>query len=109
MVRYSNECTYMYIFFQSVKALEEWKKHLLRSVNKDRARSDVIEKLSDGDVPIERDLAMKHLPMMYNQSNWFSRRGLNLQITVGIYNIDCVIHSHTIVHIFHNANQDGIT
>lgn len=41
--------------FQSVKALEEWKKHLLRSVNKDRARSDVIEKLSDGDVLIERD------------------------------------------------------
>lgn len=59
MVRYSNEC-------KGVSRIE--KKHLLRSVNKDRARSDVIEKLSDGDVPIERDWAMKHLPMMYNQS-----------------------------------------
>lgn len=69
MVLYSNNCICKQFFtFKSVKALEEWKKHLLRSVNQDRARSHVIENLSDGEVLIERDWAMKLLPMMYRES-----------------------------------------
>lgn len=100
-----------YSLSQSVKALEEWKKHLLRSVNQDRARSHVIENLSDGEVLIERDWAMKLLPMMYreSQSKWFAKRGMNWHITVGTYIINGVLHSHTIVHIFDNANQDAVT
>lgn len=91
--------------------MEEWKKHLLRSVNQDRARSHVIENLSDGEVLIERDWAMKLLPMMYreSQSKWFAKRGMNWHITVGTYIINGVLHSHTIVHIFDNANQDAVT
>lgn len=91
--------------------MEEWKKHLLRSVNQDRARSHVIENLSDGEVLIERDWAMKLLPMLYreSQSKWFAKRGMNWHITVGTYIINGVLHSHTIVHIFDNANQDAVT
>lgn len=91
--------------------MEEWKKHLLRSVNQDRAQSHVIENLSDGEVLIERDWAMKLLPMMYreSQSKWFAKRGMNWHLTVGTYIINGVLHSHTIVHIFDNANQDAVT
>lgn len=43
-------------------------KALAEIISQDRARSHVIENLSDGEVLIERDWAMKLLPMMYRES-----------------------------------------
>ncbi|XP_078338287.1 uncharacterized protein LOC111121882 isoform X2 [Crassostrea virginica] len=100
-----------YTLSQSLKALEDWKKHILRSVNQDKARSDICEDLKDDEVLIERDWAMKFLPLFYreSQSKWFGKRGLNWHIAVGTYKKDGNLHSHTIVHIFDNANQDTLT
>ena len=54
---------------------------------------------------------MKFLPLFYreSQSKWFGKRGLNWHIAVGTYKKDGNLHSHTIVHIFDNANQDTLT
>ncbi|XP_061188663.1 uncharacterized protein LOC133196824 [Saccostrea echinata] len=100
-----------YTLAQSVKASEEWKKHILRSVNQDRARSDILESIGEDQVLLERDWAMKFLPMMYreSQSKWYGKRGLNWQLTVGTFNVNNDLHSHTIVHVFNNANQDATT
>ncbi|XP_062568266.1 uncharacterized protein LOC134230450, partial [Saccostrea cucullata] len=100
-----------YTLAQSVKALEEWKKHILRSVNQDRARSDILENIGEDQVLLERDWAMKFLPMMYreSQSKWFGKRGLNWHMTVGTFKVNEDLHSHTIVHVFDNANQDATT
>lgn len=56
---------------------------ILRSVNQDRARSDVIEGLTESVVLLERNWAMKFLPMMYREL--FGKRELNWHISVGIY------------------------
>lgn len=81
---------------------------ILRSVNKDRSRSDVIEGLTKSVVLLERNWAMKFLPMMYREfhSKLFGKRELNWHISVGTYKTDEVNHSHTIIHVFDNARQN---
>lgn len=78
---------------------------VLRSVNQDQARSDVIEGLTESVVLLERNWAMKFLPMMYREL--FGKRELNFHISVGTYKTDEVIHSHTIFHVFDNARQNN--
>lgn len=77
---------------------------ILRSVNQDRARSDVIEGLAESVVLLERNWAMKFLPMMYREL--FGKRELNYHISVGTYKTNEVIQSHTIIHVFDNARQN---
>ena len=91
--------------------MEEWKKHILRSVNQDRARTQILDHLTENETLLERDWAMKFLPMMYreSQSKWFAKRGLNWHISVGTFKKEGATHSHTIVHVFDNANQDAAT
>lgn len=93
-----------YTLSESVKAVTDWKMHILRSVNQDGARSDVIEGLTESEVLLERDWAMTFLPMMYRESlsKWFGK-------SVGTYKTDEDIHSHTIIHVFDNASQDTTT
>lgn len=84
---------------------------ILRSVNQDRARSDVIKGLTESVVLLERNWVMKFLPMMYREfhSKLFGKRELNWHISVGTYKTDEVIHSHTIFHVFDNARQNTTT
>lgn len=63
---------------------------ILRSVNQDRARSDVIDGLTESVVLLERNWAMKFLPMMYREL--FGKRELNWHISVGIYCSRMVVH-----------------
>lgn len=84
---------------------------ILQLVIQDRARSDVIEGLTESVVLLERNWAMKFLPMMYREfhSKLFGKRELNCLISVGTYKTDEVIHSHTIFHVFDNARQNTTT
>uniref|UniRef100_A0A8W8MJL4 Uncharacterized protein n=1 Tax=Magallana gigas TaxID=29159 RepID=A0A8W8MJL4_MAGGI len=63
------------------------KKHVLRTVNQNDARKDIRESLRDHEILLERDWAMKFIPMQYreSQSNWFGKRGLSWHITVGTF------------------------
>lgn len=51
--------------FQGTKAITEWKKHILRTVNQDEARKIIIEGLKNDEAFLERDWAMKFLPLQY--------------------------------------------
>lgn len=77
------------IFFKGVRALQESKKYVLRTVNLNvnNARKDILENLKDHEILLERDWAMKFIPMEYRelQSNWFGKRRLNWHITVGTF------------------------
>lgn len=77
----------------------------MRSVNQDRARSDVIEGLTESVVLLERNWAMKFLPIMYREL--FGKIDLNWHISAGTYKTDEVIHSSCfIIHVFDNARQN---
>ena len=52
----------IYRYQQAVQAIESWKSHLLRSVQQDKARTDVLELLDEKAVLITQDWAMKFLP-----------------------------------------------
>lgn len=60
--------------FKGVRALQESKKYVLRTVNLNvnDARKDILENLKDHEILLERDWAMKFIPMQYreSQSNW---------------------------------------
>ncbi|XP_013404412.1 uncharacterized protein LOC106169495 [Lingula anatina] len=100
-----------YTLIQGQKAIEDWKKHVLRSVNQDAGKTETLTSLSDNEVFIERDWAMKFLPMVYreSQSKWFAKRGINWHISVASFKENEEICSHTFVHLFDNATQDSHT
>ena len=63
-----------FIADQVISNIQAWKAHLLRSLNQDQARLDVIDDLDESSVlPIE-DWAMKFLPCKYreNQHDWYN-------------------------------------
>ena len=74
----------LFVFDQAKNNILAWKAHLLRSVNQDEARLDVLDALDESSVLLVQDWAMKFLPRKYreSQSDWFGKRGLSWHITV---------------------------
>ncbi|CAG2243920.1 unnamed protein product [Mytilus edulis] len=100
-----------YIIVQGIKTIIEWKKHIVRSVNQDRARGKVLDTLQPNEALIERDWAMKFLPLQYreSQSNWFAKRGLSWHVSVITFQEKEGKNSLTVLHIFDTATQDAVT
>ena len=65
-------------------AIMAWKAHLLRSVNQDEARVQVLEELDETSVFIVQDWAMKYLPRKFreSQTDWFGKRGIPWHLAV---------------------------
>lgn len=72
-----------YVLSLAKKRIEAWKAHLLRSVNQDEARLDVLRNLDTYSVLLVLDWAMKYLPRKYreSQTDWFGKRGISWHIT----------------------------
>ena len=68
-----------FIADQAISSIQAWKAHLLRSLNPDQARLDVIDDLGESSVLLVEDWGMKFLPPKYreSQSDWFGKRGLS--------------------------------
>ncbi len=99
-----------YIMEQSVKNIENWKAHLLRSINQDLAKHDILDDIDDQSVLLVSDWVMKYIPRKYRESqrDWFGKRGISWHITVAIKkSSDNEIQMLTFVHIFEKCNQDG--
>ena len=71
---------------QSIAAIEAWKQHQLRSIQQDKARTDILAKLDENSVLITQDWAIKFLPQKYRetQTDWFGKRGISWHISVVI-------------------------
>lgn len=74
MLAFQSECAFIpfiifQIFFKGVRALQESKKYVLRTVNLNvnNARKDILENLKDHEILLERDWAMKFIPMQYRE------------------------------------------
>ena len=97
---------------QAVQHIEAWKAHLLRSINQDTAKQDVLKKLDDNAALLVSDWAMKYVPCKYRESqrDWFGKRGISWHLSVAIKkSIDKGIEMLTFAHIFESCSQDSPT
>ena len=97
---------------QARRDINAWKAHLLRAVNQDEARLNVIQSLDENSVFLVQDWAMKFLPRKYreSQSDWFAKRGLPWHITVAARRRpDQELGSMTFIHLFQACSQDSNT
>ena len=86
-----------------------WKAHILRSINQDAARIDVLESLDESSVLVVQDWAMKFLPRKYreSQTNWFGKRGIPWHISVAFRKVTNILQMLTFAHIFQSCSQDS--
>ena len=57
-----------FLVIQAKKNILAWKAHLLRSINQDEARLDILDALDEMSVYLVQDWAMKFLPRKYRES-----------------------------------------
>jgi hypothetical protein len=71
-------------FMSYQEATDVWKCHLLRAINQDLCRQEILGTLTNSSVYIYMDWAMKWLPEKYRegQSEFFGKRGLSWHISV---------------------------
>ncbi|CAC5392036.1 unnamed protein product [Mytilus coruscus] len=76
-----------------------------------QGKRKVLDTLQPNEALIERDWAMKFLPLQYRetQSNWFAKRGLFWHVSVITFQEKEGKNSLTVVHVFDTATQDAVT
>ena len=89
--------------------IEAWKAHILRSVNQDSARINVLDCLDESSVLVVQDWAMKFLPRKYreSQTDWFGKRGIPWHISVEFRRREEKLEMLTMTHIFQSSSQDS--
>ena len=99
-----------YIITQSRRNIEAWKAHLLRSVNQDEARIDILNALKEQEVLVVLDWAMKFLPRKYreSQADWYGKRGISWHISVATRKSKGEIEMLTLIQVFQSCSQDSI-
>ena len=100
-----------YVVSLAKKRIEAWKAHLLRSINQDEARLDVLRNLDAYSVLLVLDWAMKYLPRKYHESqtDWFGKRGISWHITTATRIVEGQPQMLSFVHVFQSCNQDSVT
>ena len=98
-----------YMVESSKLAIDSWQRHILRCVNQDKARIDVLELLDDETILVINDWAMKFIPQKYreSQADWYGKRGISWHISVVYYRIEKVIHWQAFVHVIESCSQDS--
>jgi len=97
----------------------DWKKHQIRSVHQETARTYVLEQLDNQSVFVYIDWAMKFLPLKYReaQRDWFGKRGLSWHVShvirlgrlssSSVTPKDRVYEHRTFAHVFNACTQNG--
>lgn len=89
--------------------IEDWKSHILRVLNQDLCRFDVLESLLPNQVFVIMDWAMKYLPAMYRepQSSWYAQKGMSWHGSVCIFrDLNGNLKHWTYTHLMDNVKQD---
>ncbi len=99
-----------YIIAQSKKNIQAWKAHLLRAINQDECRLDILQTLDTKSVLTVLDWAMKWVPKKYreSQSDWYGKKGISWHLAVAITkNQSGQLEMLTFVHVFTSCTQDS--
>lgn len=64
-------------------SVQKWKAHILRSVQQDKAKTEILEQLGPNQAHITLDWAMKFLPMKYRetQEEWYGQKGRSWHVS----------------------------
>ena len=64
---------------QSSDRILQWKAHVLRAINQERAKSKILDNLEKHQCLIVMDWAMKYMPKRFRetQSEWFGKKGIS--------------------------------
>ena len=76
----------LYDFERARSDIQQWKAHILRSINQDEAKQDVLKMEDSSSALIVMDWAMKFLQLKYRerQCDWYGKRGLSWHISTVI-------------------------
>lgn len=73
---------FLYDIENSSEAIIKWKAHIMRSVNQDHAKQDILAKLDQSSCLVIMDWAMKFLQLRYREKqDWYGKRGLSWHIS----------------------------
>ena len=100
-----------FVLTQAKKNSEAWKAHIIRSVNQDAARLDILNALDDTSVLVVLDWAMKFIPRKYreSQADWFGKRGISWHVRIAIRKHAGKTLQHlTLVQVFQRSSQDSL-
>ena len=85
---------------QYIESIKAWKAHLIRTVNQEEAKQDVLSQLDGEKCMVVMDWAMKYLPQRYRErmSDFFGKRGKSWHVSAvitrqnGKYEVECFVH-----------------
>lgn len=95
---------------QSRTHINNWRSHIVRNVNQNRAKLDTISNLQNNQVLLFMGWAMKFIPVIDRESQceWFGKRGLNWHVTAvckkGAGTDDISVQCY--VHLFDSYTQN---
>ena len=103
----------LYDFYEARQDIWEWKAHVMRSENQERAKQEAIKIIDKSTALVTMDWAMKFQCQKYRekQSEWFGKRGLSWHVSSVLLkdpDTDDVV-VHTYVHLFDSCSQDWFT
>ena len=91
-------------FEEAYEHIQKWKSHILRSINQERAKQNVLDNLNESSVLIVADWAMKFEQTRFRekQSDWYGKRGLNWHMSSVIFTVVVTTYAH----LFNFCSQD---
>ncbi|XP_078349911.1 uncharacterized protein LOC144634762 isoform X2 [Oculina patagonica] len=89
----------------------EWKAHIVRAINQEKAKIDTLNNLTSEQALIVMDWAMKWLPRSYRetQKEWFGKKGISWHVSACITKApqeETEFQVQTFIHVFEKCNQD---
>lgn len=104
-------CDLRFLLNESKDKIEQWKSHILRSVNQEEGKKEVLEKLGPTEVLLVEDWAMKFLPLHFREKSaeFYGKRGINWHVTAVIKKTqECSLSVDVFVHIFDSCVQNQV-
>ena len=100
----------LYYFVKAKQSIFDWKVHILRSCNQEKAKQDRLQNLTTSEAIIVMDWAMKFQQMKFRekQLEWFGKRGLSWHISSVILKDENSkeVEVQSYAHLFDSCTQD---
>ena len=103
-------CDLRFLLDDSKDKVEQWKARILRSVNQEEGKKEVLDKLPTEALLVE-DWAMKFLPLHFREKSakFYGKRGINWHVTAVIRKTtESSLSVEVFVHVFDSCDQDQI-
>ncbi|KAL9956431.1 hypothetical protein ACROYT_G037906 [Oculina patagonica] len=105
-------CDLRFLLDDSKDKIEQWKAHILRSVNQEEGKQEVLDQLQPTEALLVEDWAMKFLPLHFREKSaeFYGKRGINWHVTAVIRKTqECSLSVYVFVHVFDSCDQNQIT